>query len=205
MPRQGQGACTHQGLLLREPGLGCDEAQRRGVRMLVHLAEVIFQDLQLLLSGSYRLFRGHLLLGQGYGARHCGEGPVSLPKPAVAGGATLAEPQICLPHPHQLPLPVVSGHIRAQLPSQKHARKLSQEPQPPSSSCLSFPTVATACQQHPAGLSHHLSLTGNCSLSPAQLSPVAVFIARLPWGRFLFTAIFRPGRSLGVMSQQQAC
>lgn len=99
------GAQTHQGLLLGEPSLGCDEAQRGGVRMLVHLAEVVLQDLQLLLSGSHWLLCGHLLLGQGYGARHCGEGPASLPKLGVASGATLAEPQVCHPHPHQLPLP----------------------------------------------------------------------------------------------------
>lgn len=54
---------AHQGLLLGEPGLGRDEAQRGGVRMLVHLAEVVLQDLQLLLSGSHWLVRGHLLLG----------------------------------------------------------------------------------------------------------------------------------------------
>lgn len=37
--------------------------------MLVHLAEVVLQDLQLLLSGSHWLLSGHLLVGQGYGAR----------------------------------------------------------------------------------------------------------------------------------------
>jgi len=101
VPRRGRGARTHQGLLLGEPGLGRDEAQRGGVGMLVHLAEVVLQDLQLLLSGSHWLLRGHLLLGQGYGARHCGEGPVSLPKLGVAR----AEPQFAIPVPTSSPLP----------------------------------------------------------------------------------------------------
>lgn len=119
--------------------------------MLVHLAEVVLQDLQLLLSGNHWLFHGHLLLGQGYGARHCREGPVSLLKLGVASGATFAEPQICHPCPHRPPPPAVaSGCSRAQLPSQRHARELSWERQPPSYCCLSLLSAASTRQQCPA-------------------------------------------------------
>lgn len=121
--------------------------------MLIHLAEVVLQDFQLLLSGNYWLFHGHLLLGQVYGARHCREGLVSLLKLGVASGVTLAEPQISHLCPHQPPLPtlaVASGCSRARLPSQRHARELSWEHQPPSNSCLSFLTAVTTGQQCPA-------------------------------------------------------
>lgn len=50
---------THLRLLLREARLGCDEAQRGGVRVLVDLLEVVLQDLQLVLRGAARGLRRH--------------------------------------------------------------------------------------------------------------------------------------------------
>jgi hypothetical protein len=50
---------THLRLLLRETRLGCDEAQRGGVRVLVDLVEVVLQDLHLVLRGAARGLRRH--------------------------------------------------------------------------------------------------------------------------------------------------
>lgn len=50
---------THLRLLLREARLGCDEAQRGGVRVLVDLVEVVLQDLHLVLRGAIRSLRRH--------------------------------------------------------------------------------------------------------------------------------------------------
>lgn len=50
---------THLGLLLGKAGLGRDEAQRGGIRVLVDLVEVVLQDLHLVLRGAGRGFRRH--------------------------------------------------------------------------------------------------------------------------------------------------
>lgn len=55
----GWGGGTHLRLLLREARLGCDEAQRGGVRVLVDLVEVVLQDLHLVLRGAARGLRRH--------------------------------------------------------------------------------------------------------------------------------------------------
>jgi len=47
------------GLLLGQAGLGRDEAQRGGVRVLVDLVEVVLQDLHLVLGGAARGVRRH--------------------------------------------------------------------------------------------------------------------------------------------------
>lgn len=47
------------GLLLRKAGLGRDEAQRGGIRVLVDLVEVVLQDLHLVLRGAARGVRRH--------------------------------------------------------------------------------------------------------------------------------------------------
>lgn len=55
-----RGACgAHLGLLLREAGLGRDEAQRGGVRVLVDLVEVVLQNFNLVLGGAARCLRRH--------------------------------------------------------------------------------------------------------------------------------------------------
>lgn len=62
--RGARGACgAHLGLLLRKAGLGRDEAQRGGVRVLVDLVEVILQDFHLVLGGAARGLRRHGLGG----------------------------------------------------------------------------------------------------------------------------------------------
>lgn len=71
--------------------------------MLVHLAEVVLQDLQLLLSGSHWLLSGHLLVGQGYGARCCREGLASLPELGVR--PHLLGLRFAIPIPISSPLP----------------------------------------------------------------------------------------------------
>lgn len=58
-PRGDIGLGTHLRLLLREARLGCDEAQRGGVRVLVDLVEVVLQDLHLVLRGAARGLRRH--------------------------------------------------------------------------------------------------------------------------------------------------
>lgn len=87
-------------------------------------------------------------------------------------GATLAEPQICHPYPHQPPPPtpaVASGCSRAQLPSQRHAREFSWEHQPPAT-----PVSSPHCSEHTAAmpsaeLSHHPQLAGSCRLLSTPL------------------------------------
>lgn len=54
------GVCrAHLSLLLGKAGLGRDEAQRGGVRVLVDLVEVVLQDLHLVLGGAARGLRRH--------------------------------------------------------------------------------------------------------------------------------------------------
>lgn len=50
---------AYLGLLLGKAGLGRDQAQRGGVRVLVDLVEVVLQDLHLVLSGAARGLRRH--------------------------------------------------------------------------------------------------------------------------------------------------
>lgn len=57
------------GLLLGKAGLGRDEAQRGGIRVLVDLVEVVLQDLHLVLGGAARCVRRH-----GPGADGSGKG-----------------------------------------------------------------------------------------------------------------------------------
>lgn len=169
MPRPG--LHTHQSLLLGKPGLSCNEAQRGGVRMLVHLAEVVFQDLQLLLSGSHWLLCGHLLLGQDYWAKHCGKGLASLSKLGEATGAHLWSPRFAIPVPPSFPLP--SG-LRLQqgafpFPMACYGSQLGAPA--PQQLRPQFTTVAAAQRRQPAELSHHPSPAGNCSLSSVPALP----------------------------------
>lgn len=59
VPEDAIGLGSHLRLLLREARLGCDEAQRGGVRVLVDLVEVVLQDLHLVLRGAARSLRRH--------------------------------------------------------------------------------------------------------------------------------------------------
>lgn len=66
-------------------------------------------------------------------------------------GPHLLSPRFAIRVPTGLPPPAVaSGCSRAQLPSQRHARELSWERQPPSYCCLSFLSAASTRQQCPA-------------------------------------------------------
>lgn len=56
--RAGAGG-AHLRLLLGQAGLGRDEAQRGGVRVLVDLVEVVLQNFHLVLGGAARCLRGH--------------------------------------------------------------------------------------------------------------------------------------------------
>lgn len=55
------------GLLLGKAGLGRNEAERGGVRVLVDLVEVVLQDLHLVLCGAARGLCGHGLGAGGSG------------------------------------------------------------------------------------------------------------------------------------------
>lgn len=72
---------AHLRLLLRKAGLGRDEAQRGGIRVLVDLVEVVLQDLHLVLGGAARGVRRH---GPGAAA---GEREAAAVSEAAAGGA----------------------------------------------------------------------------------------------------------------------
>lgn len=142
--------------------------------MLIHFAEVVLQDLQLLLSGNHWLFHGHLLLGQDYGARHCGEGLVSLLKLGVAtSGATLAEPQICNPCPHQPPSPPPRRGLwlrQGSTPFPKTCQGAQLGAPAPQQLLSQFPQCSDHTPAVPsAELPHHPQLAGSCRLLSAPL------------------------------------
>lgn len=124
-PRRGWawGACwAHLGLLLGKAGLGRDEAQRGGIRVLVDLVEVVLQDLHLVLGGAARGVRRH---GPGAAA---GEREAAAVSEAAAGGAQGATEIGARPgalSPRGCPLP--QSHGRAGLRRLQAAAGLTQE------------------------------------------------------------------------------
>lgn len=85
------GLLTHQGLFLRQACLSSNEAQGGGVRMLVHLAEVVLQDFQLLCCEVLWLLCGHFLSVQGKGLRKKASGREGL-LPVPQAGSTAGCP-----------------------------------------------------------------------------------------------------------------